>query len=393
MPATSSSSAGRETAVSPAGAPPKVCFYAPLLWPLWSGGALPFTGGAEVQQERLARGLAARGFDVTVVGCDFGQPSPVTVHGVRVLSSYRIADGWPVLRFFHPRLTGAWRALAAAAADVYYVRGASLETGIAYEAARRRGAAFVFGAAHEHDAHRSLPELANMRDRVWYRRALRGATAVVAQTETQQRLFREQYGVASTVVRNLVELPAHTVDAGADGAVLWMGTYKRAKRPDWFLALARALPHRRFVMCGVVPAPPADASVWERARAAAATLPNLDVRGFVAHDEIEALHRTASLFVHTSPAEGFSNTVLEAWASGLPVIASADPDGILVRERLGEVVGDPEALARAVEAWMADPARRAEAGARARAYVRAHHSPEQVLERMDAVFRAAAARR
>ncbi len=92
-----------------AAAPLKVCFHAPLLWPLWSGGRVAFTGGAEVQQARLARGLAARGVDMTVVTCDYGQPSPTTVHGVRVRKTYALDAGWPVLRFFHPRLTRTMR--------------------------------------------------------------------------------------------------------------------------------------------------------------------------------------------------------------------------------------------------------------------------------------------
>ena len=122
-----------------AGRPLRVCFHAPLLWPLWSEGRVAFTGGAEVQQARLARGLAARGVEVTVVGCDYGQPSPVTVHGVRVLKTYRMEAGLPVLRFFHPRLSFTMRALLAADADVYYVRGASLEAGTAFAGEAEEG--------------------------------------------------------------------------------------------------------------------------------------------------------------------------------------------------------------------------------------------------------------
>ena len=319
-------------------APLRACFLAPLLWPLWSDGRVAFTGGAEVQQAGLARGLAARGVDVTVVCCDFGQPSPTRVHGVRVLRSYRLHAGIPVLRFFHPRLTSTWTALHAADADVYYVRGASLEAGVAYEVARMRGVPFVFGAAHEHDAHFALPELSSPRDRAWYRRALHGAAAVIAQTGTQQRLFRQQFGVDSLVVRNLVELPEASADPGSCENIVWLATYKASKRPDWFLELARALPHRHFVMCGVVPEPPTSTEAWDEARTAARDLPNLEVRGFVQHDQVARLHQDAALFVHSSPAEGFSNTLLEAWASGLPSVSCTDPDGAVAGGGLGGVV-------------------------------------------------------
>lgn len=372
--------------------PLRVCFHAPLLWPLWSGGAVAFTGGAEVQQARLARGLAARGVEMTIVSCDYGQPSPVTAHGVRVLKSYRLDDGLPVLRFFHPRLSRTMAALFAADADVYYVRGASLEAGTAYEAARLKGRAFVFGAAHDHDALASLPLLGSPRDRAWYRRALKGARTVVAQTEAQRASFAREFGIEATVVRNLVEVPERPADPGANTDVVWLATYKSSKRPGWFLDLARALPHRRFVMCGIVPIPPETTEWWERAQAAARELPNLDVRGYLDQDRVGELYRGAALFVHTSPAEGFPNTVLEAWANGVPTVTCVDPDAIVARERLGAVVADAGALAGAVESAMAAPDERRAAGARARAYAMQQHAPDAVLARLEGIFRVAAAR-
>lgn len=369
----------------------RVCFHAPLLWPLWSDGAVAFTGGAEVQQARLARGLAARGFDVTIVSCDYGQPASVLKHGVRVLKSYRLDDGLPGVRFFHPRMTRTMGALLAADADVYYVRGGALAAGQAYDAARMRGATFVFGAAHDHDARAALPLLPNPRDAWWYRRALRGAHTILAQTRFQQDLFRTEFGLASQVLRNLVEVPAQAADPGRDAPVVWLATYKPAKRPDWFLSLARALPQHRFVMCGVVPIWPETTEAWERAQAAAAELPNLEVRGYLDQDAVAALMRDCALFVHTSPVEGFPNTVLEAWAAGVPSVTAVDPDGVVAREGCGEVVSDEAALVRAVGAWMADPARRRAAGARARAYTQREHAPEAVLSQLGDVFTRAAA--
>jgi len=373
--------------------PLRVCFFAPLLWPVWSGGTIAFAGGAELQQARLARGLAERGLDVTVVTCDFGQPSPVDVHGVRVLKTYRPSDGPPVLRFFHPRLTRSVAALRAADADVYYVRCASLEAGIAFDVARSRGAAFVFAAAHDQDAGRSLPLLPNPRDRWWYARALRGADDVIAQSEVQRELFRREWGRESTVIRNLVDLPP-LAGAGTGETVVWLSTYKRTKRPEWFLELARALPRHRFVMAGVVPPPPETRAAWEAAQEAARALPNLEVRGYLDPGQVGELHRSAALFVHTSPAEGSPNTLLEAWAHGVPGISCVDPDGVVARYSLGEVVADLPGLVRAVDAWMADPAKRRDAGLRARRYVEEAHAPGAAITALAGILeRAAASRR
>src|SRR5262249_48192952 len=144
-------------------------------------------------------------------------------------------------------------------------------------------------AAHDHDARASLPLLGRPRDRWLYRRALRGADAIVAQTIAQQELFRAEFGLESTLVRNLVELPETAADPGHQATVVWLATYKDAKRPDWFVELARRLPGVRFRMHGVVPRPPESDAAWHATREAARVLPNLEVGEYLDRAGVRAL--------------------------------------------------------------------------------------------------------
>lgn len=88
-------------------------------------------------------------------------------------------------------------------------------------------------------------------------------------------------------------------------------------------------------------------------------------------DDIPELMRAMDIFVLGSLREGISNTVLEAMASGLPVIASetgGNPELIVVGQT-GELVapGDSNALAAAIKHYALDSALRDRHGRAARA--------------------------
>ena len=95
-------------------------------------------------------------------------------------------------------------------------------------------------------------------------------------------------------------------------------------------------------------------------------------------------------FVLPSLAEGISNTILEAMASGLPVVATnvgGNPD--LLRDgETGLLVprSDPEALARALRTYIDDPALAARHGRAGRERVEREFSLEVMMRRYMAVY-------
>jgi glycosyltransferase involved in cell wall biosynthesis len=90
-------------------------------------------------------------------------------------------------------------------------------------------------------------------------------------------------------------------------------------------------------------------------------LAGADVRGYVPKTELAQLYRGAAVLVLPSRYEGFGLPVVEAMASGTPVVAAPD-------EALREVAGDaavfaePADLGRAVRAAIDDRERLVAAG-------------------------------
>ena len=193
-----------------------------------------------------------------------------------------------------------------------------------------------------HDLHFERdPSAMGLLDRLTFKavvpRAARRAAHVLAVSERTKRDAVELYGVPPekvTVTPHGVG-PAFRPDGEPKGYALFVGAVQARKDPLAALAAARAagLPL-------VVAGPEKEPGLARRLRDQGA-----DVRGWVDAGELAELYRGADVLLLPSRYEGFGLPVLEAMASGTPVVVSADA-------ALREVAGD--AAAPSVEAALAD---------------------------------------
>jgi glycosyltransferase involved in cell wall biosynthesis len=354
-----------------------LCFVAPQAWPVLSADPhLGEVGGAEVQQSILARLLAANGYRVSMICLDYGQPERALIDGITVHKTCRPDEGVPVLRFLHPRLTALWRALLEVDADVYYTRAAGMLAGVVAEFCRWHGRRSIHAGASDMDfAPDQREQIRYARDRWLYRRGVALADRIVAQNEVQRSSCRATYGRDAVVIPSCYQRPERRDgNLPRKDTVLWVGVIRPGKRPQLLLELARRLPQRRFVMVGGPRG--GDAALFERTRAEAATLPNVEFTGFLPLAEVEPRFDAARLFVNTSDFEGLPNTFLQAWARGVPTLGTVDA-GTSAHRRFGDV----EAGAREIEALLGDPQLWARASERCREHFERNHSGGETLVR------------
>jgi len=108
-------------------------------------------------------------------------------------------------------------------------------------------------------------------------------------------------------------------------------------------------------------------------------------------DDVPEILRALDLFVLPSLAEGISNTVLEALASGVPVVATrvgGNPE-LVVDGECGALVppGDSGSLAEAVSGCLRDPERLAGLGAAARERAVGRFSIDAMVDAYLGVYR------
>jgi glycosyltransferase involved in cell wall biosynthesis len=202
----------------------------------------------------------------------------------------------------------------------------------------------------EHD-----PSVMGLLDRVTFKtvvpRAVRKADHVLAVSERTKRDIVDLYGVSPdkvTVTPHGVDPAFAPGDGTNDGYLLFVGAVQARKDPLAALDAANAAG-----VPLVVVGPEKEPELARRLRARGA-----DVRGWVEKPELAQLYRRAGALILPSRYEGFGVPVLEAMASGTPVVLSDD-------EALREVAGEAGVygeLADAVRRALAERERYARAG-------------------------------
>jgi glycosyltransferase involved in cell wall biosynthesis len=201
------------------------------------------------------------------------------------------------------------------------------------------------------------PALMGWKDRYVFRtvvpRAVRSAARVLTVSERTKRDLVELYGVAPeriVVTPNGVD-PVFRPGNGARDFALAVGAIQDRKNPLAALDAATA------VGLPLVFAGPAK----DRSLAAELQRRGARVEGYVSDERLAELYRGAACLLQTSEYEGFGLPVLEAMASGTPVVALREPALVEVAGDAAVFV-DEDGLADGIRQVLADRERVVAAG-------------------------------
>jgi glycosyltransferase involved in cell wall biosynthesis len=359
------------------GGKPHICFVAPTAWPVLSRSTeIPVVGGAEVQQTFIARALVQRGYRVSMICHDYGQPERTVVDGITVLRAHAPDEGLPVVRFVHPRITTMWQVLKRANADVYYQRTCDVLTTLVALFCKVHGKRSIYAAASDMDFVPGKEEIGLARDRAIYRYGLRRVDRIVVQNPVQQRECKRIYGRDTTLIRSC-HVPPPGAKHDRRGYVLWVARMGPSKRVEVAVEIARRLPQYRFVVVGG----PGEggAAQFEALQRQAGMLGNVELMGFVPFAEIDAYFDRARVLLNTSTFEGFPNTFLQAWARGIPTVSFIDTASIEDGEPVTSTATDLDDAAARVHRLMSDDLAWHQASQRSARHFRRVHSVEAML--------------
>jgi glycosyltransferase involved in cell wall biosynthesis len=275
-------------------------------------------------------------------------------------------------------LSSLIRVLGPLEATVFVQRAAGTTTGMVGLIARIKRRRFVYSSANVIDF--DYGRLEPNRLKVWlFHLGVRAASAIVVQSREQAALCRSSFGRSPAVIKSIAEQA--TQRASEPEALLWVGRVAHYKRPEAFVALARAVPEARFWMVAV-PSNDVERQRADELERAAAKLPNLELLAPRPRQELLELIDSAVAMVNTADYEGMPNIFLESWARGVPALSlSHDPDGLIEREGLGGFAeGSPGRLAALAREMWESRHGHDQTPARCRDYLEREHAIDAVAE-------------
>lgn len=170
--------------------------------------------------------------------------------------------------------------------------------------------------------------------------------------------------------------------------LLFVGPLERSKSIDTLIVAVRRLHERgNPVQVDVVGEGPERARLVAHAKTLG-VLEHVNFLGFVPEDALIRLYQESHIFVFPSVKEGFGLVVLEAMASGLPVVASDIPPLRDILSDVGALVPprNPVAIADTVDYLLGNPKRLLEMSRKGRKRVEEQYTWDRVVSKLETLY-------
>lgn len=263
-------------------------------------------------------------------------------HSINFIESYNPSKGIKKIRWFYYRLPRLIKAIKDFAPDVIIQECAGFETGIMCFIANLLNIPFMYRVANDMDTDERLKTRLNLRQRIFFKYALRHSDAILCQNNYQYQNLRLKYKDCKL---HIIHNPFHLEkmnelnDFTKRSYIAWIGIFQYQKNLPALYKIVKSLPNVNFQIAGKKSSSSKLTPNIEDALEALSNCPNVKFVGYLNRTEVLPFLSKAYALLNTSLYEGFSNTYLEAMSTGTPIITTinANPDNLISEKKLGIV--------------------------------------------------------
>ena len=346
--------------------------------------------GAEIQSILLASELKKMGNEVFYIcnGKSFSNKSFIDDYGIKIFYIKKPFKNIKTLHYLH--IHKIYTLLDTIKPDIIYQRGDYHFIDIISTYGKKRGIPVVTALSMERHCRKpklyitpSLPFQIINRKLIY--RYYSYSSKIICQTEHQKKLFKENYGIESIIIPLGHEVPENIPKKENIPTIIWVANIKPLKRPEIFIELAKRMcdTNARFIMIGR----PHDQRYYQNMITEIDLIKNLKYLGERDFDTTNDHIARSWILVSTSESEGFSNTFVQAWMRGTPVISmNADPDDMISKGGLGMMASSIEVLEEKIRYMIDHPESIKKIGEKAREKSYELYDIRKIAKELEKVF-------
>ncbi len=298
-------------------------------------------GGACVRQLALARGLSSLGHKVGILTWKGAREYVGKEVEFDLVESYSPNVGIRKFRYFYYQFPALLKAVKVYRPDFVFQKCFGVDTGTMCLISRILKIPFVYMGSNDIDADGRYRQRLGYLDSKIYEYGIRSANRIIAQNVYQMNEFNKRFkGVSISIVHNPVFYDDYKLDELKPlkdrKYVAWLGIFQPQKNLPALLDIIKKTPELKYRIGGMLQSGSKDdiKAIVKNI----SSQPNVEMAGYLGRDEVVPFLADSMALLNTSCYEGFSNTFLESWLAGTPVVTcSNDPDNIISTNRVGMV--------------------------------------------------------
>jgi len=323
------------------------------------------------------------------LGCEFGlltwrgaSNAVKKKYDFDFVESYDLNKGIPKIRLITYRIPSFYKSIKKYNPDFIMQGCATMNTGILAFIAKLLGKPFIHRIGSDMDVDGRIDRTFSKWYLSIYYYGIRNASHISCQNKYQYNILIKRYPNKSiSILHNPYFIKEHSYTKNNEKEyIAWVGNFRYEKNLPALAKIAVELPQYKFKIAGTKFAKTDEDSA--KGLVKLEKLINVEFVGHITNDSIPEFLSKAYCLLNTSRLEGFSNTFLEAWAVGVPVISTknVNPDNIITDYNVGIITDSYEDLPQVLDDLI-ERKKHKEFEQRCIEYVSNNHNPIKLAEK------------
>lgn len=305
-------------------------------------------GGAAVQLSNWISGFLQYGYKIGILVPKGSPESPNSE--IQYVETYNLNYGIRKLRLLYYQIPNIYKAIKGFEPNYLYHGVPGITSFFLAIICRRLNIKFVLRISNDFLTDEQIKYRYNYIERKSLHFAIKLADSIICQNSYQYENLVNKYSKEKIhKLHNPYNLKnIKPIIVSRSNYVSWVGVFQYQKNLKLLLSIAISLPEVEFRIAG---------KSWEvidketkEALEGLKRLPNVKFVGYLGRKEVVDFISESRLLLNTSRYEGFTNTFLEAFSVGTPIVcpSNVDPDNIIQNYNLGIVSSENNGLKEAI---------------------------------------------